>query len=160
MLRRDVKAYVKRCDVCLASKEVRHKPYEDLQSLPVIIYWWKDLLMDFVTSLPISADWKGDNYDTIFVIVDQLTKMIYYKSVKVIINASGLADVIIDVVVRHHGVLESIVIDQGLLFTSKFSSLLCYFLGIKKAINCLLPLNKRLDQETKQHDGSVPQIIC
>ncbi len=35
MLRRDVKAYVKGCDVCLTSKAVRHKPYGDLQSLPV-----------------------------------------------------------------------------------------------------------------------------
>ncbi len=34
-LRRDVEAYVKGCDVCLASKAVRHKPYEDLQSLPI-----------------------------------------------------------------------------------------------------------------------------
>ncbi len=28
-LRRDVEAYVKGCDVCLASKAVRHKPYGD-----------------------------------------------------------------------------------------------------------------------------------
>ena len=34
-LRRDVENYVKGCDVCLASKAVRHKPYGDLQSLPV-----------------------------------------------------------------------------------------------------------------------------
>ncbi len=34
-LRQDVEAYVKGCDVCLASKAVRHKPYRDLQSLPV-----------------------------------------------------------------------------------------------------------------------------
>ncbi len=35
MLRQDVKAYVKGCDVCLASKTVHHKPYGDLQSLLV-----------------------------------------------------------------------------------------------------------------------------
>ncbi len=34
-LQRDVEAYVKGCDVCLDSKVVRHKPYGDLQSLPV-----------------------------------------------------------------------------------------------------------------------------
>ncbi len=55
-LQRDVEAYVKGCDICLASKVVRHKPYEDLQSLPVPTHQWKDLLMDFVTGLPISAD--------------------------------------------------------------------------------------------------------
>ncbi len=39
---------------------------------------------------------------------------------------------IIDVVVRHHGVPESIVTDRGSLFTSKFWFSLCYFLGIKR----------------------------
>ncbi len=67
--------------------------------------------MDFVTGLPISADWKGDNYDSILVIVDRLTKMVHYKPVKVTIDALGLAEVIIDVVVRHHGVPESIITD-------------------------------------------------
>ena len=52
----DVEAYVKGCDVCLASKAVCHKPYSDFQSLPVPTHQWKDLLMDFVTGLPISID--------------------------------------------------------------------------------------------------------
>ncbi len=34
-LQGDVEAYVKGYDVCLASKAVHHKPYRDLQSLPV-----------------------------------------------------------------------------------------------------------------------------
>ena len=34
-LYRDVKNYVRGCNVCLASKAIRHKPYGDLQSLPV-----------------------------------------------------------------------------------------------------------------------------
>ncbi len=91
--------------------------------------------MDFVTGFPISADWKGDNYDSILVIVDRLTKMVHYKPVKVMIDAPGLAEVIIHMVVRHHGVPESIIMDLGLLFTSKFWSLLCYFLGIKRKLS-------------------------
>ena len=39
------------CDVCLASKAVRHKPYGDLQALLIPTYRWKDLSMDFVTGL-------------------------------------------------------------------------------------------------------------
>ncbi len=91
--------------------------------------------MDFVTSLPISADWKDDSYDSILVIVNRLTKMVYYEPVKVTINAPSLAEVIIDVIVRHHGVSESIVTDQDSIFTSKFWSLLCYFLSIKKKLS-------------------------
>ena len=56
MLRRDIEVYVRGCDVCLASKTVRHKPYGDLQSLLMPTHCWKDLLMDFVTGLPISTD--------------------------------------------------------------------------------------------------------
>ncbi len=64
--------------------------------------------MDFVIALPISADWKCDSYDSILFIVDRLTKIVYYKSVKVMIDASSLAEVIIDMVVHHYRVLESI----------------------------------------------------
>ena len=36
---------------------------------------------------------------------------------------------------RHHGLPDLIITDQGLLFTSKFWSLLCYFLGIKQRLS-------------------------
>ena len=110
-LRRDVDDYVRGCDVCLASKAVRHKPYGDLQSLPIPTHRWKDLSMDFVTGLPILTDWKGDSYDSILVIVNWLIMMVHYEPVKISINPSGLAEVIIDVVVRHHGLPDSIVTD-------------------------------------------------
>ena len=131
----NVDNYVKGCDICLASKAVRHKPYGDLQSLPVPTHCWKDLLIDFVTGLPISTDWKGDSYDSILVIGDWLTKMDYYKPVKVTINALGLAKIIINIIVRHHGLQDSIVTNRGSLFTSKFWSLLCYFLSIKRRLS-------------------------
>ena len=134
-LRRDVKSYVRGCDVCLASKAVRHKPYGDLQSLPIPTYQWKDLSMDFVTGLSLFFDWKGDSYDLILVIVDRLTKMVYYKLVKVTINAPGLAKVIIDVVVQHYGLPNSIISDREAISTSKFWSLLCYFLDIKQQLS-------------------------
>ena len=102
-LKRDIESYVQGCNICLASKAVRHKPYRDLQSLPVPTYRWKDLSIDFVTGLPLSADQKDDSYDSILVIVDLLTKMVYYEPVKVTIDAPRLAEVIIDVVVWHHG---------------------------------------------------------
>ncbi len=134
-LRQEVETYVKGYDVCLASKAFHHKPYGDLQSLPVLTHWWKHLSINFVTGLPISADWKSDSYNSILVIVDRLTKMVHYEPVKVTIDARGTAEVIINVVVRHHGVPESIVTDRGLLFISKCWSSLCYFLGIKKKLS-------------------------
>ena len=152
-LRKDIEAYVKGCDVCLGSKAVRHKPYGDLQSLPVPTHRWKDLSMDFVTGLPISTDWKGDSYDSILVIVDRLTKMVHYEPVKVIINAPGLAKVILDVVVWHHGLPDSIVSDRGSLFTSKFWSSLCYFLGIKRRLSTAF--HPQTDGQTKWQNSII-----
>ena len=88
--------------------------------------------MDCVTGLPLSSEWKGNNYDLILVIVDRLTKMVHYEPVKVTIDAPGLVKVIIDMVVKHYGLLDSIISDQGAIFMSKFWSSLCYFLGIKR----------------------------
>ena len=61
--------------------------------------------------------------------------MVYYVPVKVSINATGLAELIINVVLHQHGVSELIVTDQGSLFISKFWFSLCYFLGIKRKLS-------------------------
>ena len=76
-LRKDVKGYIKGCNVCLALKTVRHKPYSGLQALPVSTHQWKNFLIDFVTGLPVSTDWKGESYNSILVIVNRLTKMVH-----------------------------------------------------------------------------------
>ena len=156
-LKRDVENYVRRCDVCLTSKTVRHKPYGDLQSLPVPTRHWKDLSIDFVIGLPLSADWKSDSYNLILVIVDWLTKMVHYKPVKVTIDAPRLAEVIIDVVVWHHGLLDSIVTDRGLLFTSKFWSSLCYFLDIKWRLSTAF--HPQTDGQTKRKNSTMEAYL-
>lgn len=76
--------------------------------------------MDFVIRLPISTNWKGETYDLVLVIVDQLMKIVYYNPFKVTINAPALAEVIINTVVWHYGLLDLIVSDQGSGFISKF----------------------------------------
>ncbi len=113
--------------------------------------------MDFITGLPISADWKGDSYDSILVIVDQLTKKVHYEPVKVTIDAPGLAEVIINVVVRYHGVPKSIVTDRGWLFTSKFWSSLCYFLGIKKKLSTAF--HPQTDGQTERQNSTMEAYL-
>ena len=113
--------------------------------------------MDFVTGLPISTDWKGDSYDSILVIVDWLTKMVHYEPVKVTIDAPGLAEVIIDVVVRHHGLPDSIVTDRGSLFTSKFWSSLCYFLGIKRRLSTAF--HPQTDGQTERQNSTMEAYL-
>ena len=108
--------------------------------------------MNFVTGLPILTDWKGDSYDLIFVIIDRLTKMVYYKPVKVTINTLGLAEVIINVAVKHHGLPDSIVTNRGSIFISNFWSLLCYFLNIKQKLSTVFHL--QMDGITKRQNST------
>ena len=84
------------------------------------IYYKKNLLIDLVTGLLILTNWKGNSYDLILVIDNWLIKIVYYKPVKVIINISSLAKVIINVIVRYHGLLNLIVSNSKFLFISKF----------------------------------------
>ena len=145
------------CNVCLASKPVWHKPYNDLQSLPMPTHRWKTLSMDFVTGLLILTDWKRDSYNSILVIVNRLTKMVYYRPVKVTIDASGFAEIIINIVIRHHGLSDSIVTNQGLLFTLKFWSLLCYFLGIKLRLS--IAFHPQTNDQTARQNSTMEAYL-
>ena len=64
--------------------------------------------MDFIVGLPRSS--KG--MDSIWVIVDRLTKSVHFLPAKTIYNANKLAIIYIDEIVRLHGVSVSIVSDR------------------------------------------------
>lgn len=49
--------------------------------------------------LLISINWKSDSYDLILVIVDWLTKIIYYEPIKIIIDTPQFVEVILDIIV-------------------------------------------------------------
>ena len=59
-------------------------------------------------------------YDSIWVIVDRLTKSALFIPVKVTYNAEKLAKIYISEIVQLHGVPLSIISDRGTQFTSKF----------------------------------------
>lgn len=120
ILRHNVETYVKSCNVYVAFKAVRYKPHNNLQLLSVTMHCWKDLFIDFIKELPIFTNYKGESFDSILVIVNRLTKIVYYQPFKVIINTLSLAKVVIEEVVRHYGLPDSIVNDCKSVFTSKF----------------------------------------
>lgn len=91
--------------------------------------------MDFIISLPLSIDEKIKSYDTIVIIIDYSIKMVYYNLVKTTIDTIDLVEVIIDVVVRHYGLLKSIISNKSFLFISKLWFLPYYFLDIKRKLS-------------------------
>lgn len=105
-LKKDVETCVKGFDVCLSSKTVSNKSFNNLKLLLILTYQWNDLSKDFKTRLPVLTNCKGEIYDSILVIVNRLTKMIYYKLVKVTFNALELAKVIFNVVIWYYSLFD------------------------------------------------------
>ncbi len=113
--------------------------------------------MDFVIELSITTNWKGEIYDLILVIVDRLTKMVYYEPIKVAINASSLADVILNVIVRHYGLPDSIVSDWGSIFISKFCSSRYYFFGVKQRLSTAF--HPQTNSQTKRQNSTMEAYL-
>ena len=72
--------------------------------------------MDFVVELPRSRD----GYDSIWVIVDRLTKSAHLLPVKATYSVDKLAKLYVKHIVCFHGVPDSIVSYRGSVFTSRF----------------------------------------
>ena len=83
--------------------------------------------------------------------------MVHYKLVKVTINAPGLAKIIIDIVVRHHGLPDSIITLRGSLLISKFWSSLSYFFGIKRRLSIAFHL--QIDSQTKRQNNTIKAYL-
>ena len=91
------------------------------------------------------------------VIVYWLTKKVHYEPVKITLDAAEFAEVIIDVIVRHHRLPDSIVTNQGSLFTSKFWSLFCYFLGIKRRL--FTAFHPQTNSQTEQQNSIIEAYL-
>ncbi|GJY85423.1 putative reverse transcriptase domain-containing protein [Tanacetum coccineum] len=112
----DIATYVSKCLTCSKVKDEYQKP-PDLLIQPKIPQWkWEKITMEFVTKLPKTS--RG--YDTIWVIVDRLTKSTHFLSMKEIDTMERLTRLYLKKVVSRHGVPVSIISDQDSRFTSYF----------------------------------------
>jgi hypothetical protein len=72
--------------------------------------------MDFIVGLPCTQA----GYDSIWVIVDHLTKVVYFIPVKTTYSSAKLVELYVSRIMCLHGVPKRIVSDSGSRFTSKF----------------------------------------
>ena len=102
--------------------------------------------MDFVSGLPKTV--KGN--DSIWVIVDRLTKSAHFLPMRINHPIKRLAELYIDEIVRLHGIPPSIVSDRDLRFTSKF------WRGLQDALGTKLRLSSAYHPQT---DGQTERTI-
>ena len=115
-MKREIATYVAKCDVCQRVKAEYQRPAGLLQPLKVPEWKWDKVGMDFITGLPRS----NRGHDSIWVIVDHLTKVAHFIPVKTTYDGNRLTALYIDRIVSLHGVPKEIVSDRGTQFTSRF----------------------------------------
>jgi hypothetical protein len=114
--KQDIAEYAPLCDTCQRVKVEHRRPAGLLQPLKIPEWKWEEIGMDFIVGLPrIQA-----RYDSIWVIVDRLTKVAHFIPVKTTYSGAKHAELYMSRIVCLHGVPKKIVSDRGSQFTSKF----------------------------------------
>jgi hypothetical protein len=85
----EIAKYVARCDTCHRVKAVRLKPAGRLQPLPIPSWKWDNIGMDFITGLPTTSR----KFDSIWVIIDRLTKLAHFLPLKKIFYSEACKDI-------------------------------------------------------------------
>jgi hypothetical protein len=108
-MKQDIDEYIALCDVCNRVKAEHQKPAVLLQPLPIPEWKWDNVGMDFITGLPRSRY----GYDSIWVVVDRLTKVAHFIPVKTTYTSARLAKIYMNRIVFLHGVPKRIVSNRG-----------------------------------------------
>jgi transposase InsO family protein len=108
--------------------------------------------MDFITDLPTV---RAKN--SILVVVDRFTKMTHFTPCSKSIMVEETIQLILDGIVRLHGLLEEIVSDRGLQFASKFWHRLFEFLGV--GIRLSSAFHPKTDGQTERTNQTLEQYL-
>jgi hypothetical protein len=115
-MKSDIACFVAHCDVCRRIKVEHQNPSGLLQPLPIPVWKWDEVSMDFITGLPRTKN----GHDSVWVIVDRFNKVAHVVPVRTTYGGDKLAKLYIDRIMKLHGVSRRIVSDRGTQFTSRF----------------------------------------
>ena len=126
-MKREVAEYVSKCLVCQQVKVERQKPSALLKPLPIPEWKWEHITTDFVFKLPPTTQ----RHDSIWVVVDRLTKSAHFLPIREKFSPQKLAVLFMNHIVSLHGVRVSIISDRDPRFTSRFWKRLMKELGVR-----------------------------
>jgi len=105
---------------------------------------WAHISVDFIMKLPLAQ-----GYDSILVVCDRMTKMVYFVPTMKRTLAEGVARLFQNNVWKLHGLSESIIMDKGAQFAAE----------IMKELNRMLEIDTKLSMAYHpQMDGQTERM--
>ena len=119
--------FIKTCPECQRSKADRRGQQGQLQPLPLPKRKWQSIAMDWVVGLP--DIWrKSTAYNSILTVIDRATHMVHLIPTTKEKTAVDTAELLLQQVVKYHGLPTSIVSDRDPKLTSEWWQQFCHAL--------------------------------
>ncbi|GJY26517.1 putative reverse transcriptase domain-containing protein [Tanacetum coccineum] len=134
---------------------IEHQRPLKLLAQPDIPQWkWDNITMDFVIKLPKSSQ----GYDTIWVIVDQLTKFAIFVPMRETDPMDKLARMYLKEVVTRHGIPLSVIFDRDPRFASNFWKSLQNALGT--SLDMSIAYHAQTDRQSEWTIQTLEDMLC
>jgi transposase InsO family protein len=130
----DIREYITTCSICQNNAIPRHKPYGQLNPLPVPSRPWEEVSLDWITHLPTSYIGTGE-FDAVLVVVDRYTKMARFIPTRGDLSAPEFAALFHESIELKYGSPRGIVSDRDTRITSKFWAEVCAYSLIKRRMS-------------------------
>ncbi|GJX03319.1 putative reverse transcriptase domain-containing protein [Tanacetum coccineum] len=148
-MKADIATYVSKCLTCARVKAEHQRP-SGLLVQPEIPEWkWDNITMDFITKLPKSPQ----GFDTIWVIMDRLTKSAHFLPIRENDPLDKLARLYLNRIVARHGIPASIICDRDGRFTSNF------WRSFQKALGTDISMSTAYHPETNGQSETTIQTL-
>ncbi|GJY58857.1 putative reverse transcriptase domain-containing protein [Tanacetum coccineum] len=145
-MKADIATYVSKCLTCAKVKAEHQKPSGLLQQPEIPVWKWERITMDFITKLPRTSS----GYDSIWVIVDRLTKSAHFILMNEKYKLEKLTQLYLKEIVCRHRVPVSIILDRDPRFVSRF------WRSLQKSLGTNLDMSTAYHPET---DGQSERTI-
>ncbi|GJW32516.1 putative reverse transcriptase domain-containing protein [Tanacetum coccineum] len=146
-MKADIATYVSKCLTCAKVKAEQQRPSRLLVQPDIPQWKWDNITMDFFMKLPNLSQ----GYDTIWVIVDRLTKSAIFVPMRETDPMDKLARMYLKEVVTRHGIPAPIIYDRDPRFASN------YWRSLQKALGNSLDM--KVVQETTEKVIQIKQRI-
>jgi hypothetical protein len=115
-MKKDIAKFVEQYSTCQQVKAGHQRPAGRLKPLLIPTWKWDEIAMDFILGLPKTPTRE----DSIWIVVDRLTKSAHFIPIKVKDPMNKLARLYVQNIIRLHGVPSAIILDRDSYFTSRF----------------------------------------